>query len=735
MSQSHVELALEGMTCATCAGRIEGALRTVPGVTATVNFATERAAVDIDGVVDATDLIAAITKVGYGARVLDRDRREAVEPVDPRLTARVIVSLALALPVLVLSMIPALQFAGFQWVVAALATPVVTWGAWPFHVSAWKNARHGASTMDTLVSMGVVVAYGWSVYALFFTMAGMIGMSMPMTLFGYSPDALYFESAAAVTAFVLLGRWLEARSKRSAKQSLTSLLELAAKDAILLVDGREVHVPAGAIAAGDRFVVVAGGIIATDGVIIDGSSAIDASAVTGESIPVPVTVGSRVIGGTVNAGGRLVVEATAVGANTELARLTRMVEDAQAGKAPVQKLVDRISAVFVPLVIGLAVVGGLAWWFVTSDISHAIVIAVATLVVACPCALGLATPMALLVGTGRGARAGIIIRGTDVLESTRRVTTIVLDKTGTLTTGHPSVVDITGIIDGDTILSDAARIEVGTDHPLARAVVAEATARGVLGETGTGILAEPGRGTTGMLGSTVVRAGSLDWLRRERISVPQDLASTATEWASAGRSVIAVAHDERTVGLIAVSDVVKPNAAAAIEELGRLGIRAIMASGDNELVARRVAGEVGIDEVHAGVSPADKRDLVARLRREGQVVAMVGDGINDAAALAEADLGIAMGHGTDVAIESSDIIVVSTDLRRVADAIRLSRATLGTIRGNLAWAFVYNILAIPVALAGLLGPAVAGLAMAFSSVFVVLNSARLTALRLTGSSR
>ncbi|MEY4313260.1 MAG: hypothetical protein RLZZ319_769, partial [Actinomycetota bacterium] len=655
MADAHVDLALEGMTCATCAGRIEGALGALPGVTASVNFATERASVDVDGVLDATQLINAITAVGYGARVIDRDRRETEPPVDRRLTSRVVVSLALAVPVLAVSMIPALQFTGYQWMLTALATPVVVWGARPFHSAAWVNARHGASTMDTLVSMGVIVAYLWSLYALFFTMAGMPGMSMEMTLFGYSPHALYFESAAAVTAFVLLGRWLEARSKRSAKQSLTALLEVGAKQAILLVDGREVTVPAGALAVGDRFVVLPGAIIATDGVVIDGSSAVDASAVTGESIPVPVTPGSRVVGGTVNAGGRLVIEASAVGANTELARLTSMVEDAQASKAPVQKLVDRISAVFVPLVIGLALVGGAVWFALTGDVSHAVVVAVTTLVVACPCALGLATPMALLVGTGRGARSGIVIRGTDVLENTRRVTTIVLDKTGTLTSGRPTVVEIAGDLDENTILSDAARVEVGTDHPLARAVVAEATQRGILGATADGVIAEPGRGAVGRLGTTVVRAGSLDWFRAENIDIPEALAATAIAWGEAGRSIIAVAHGATTVGLIAVSDVVKPSAVDAVAALHRLGIRAIMASGDTEAVAALVAQEVGIDEVHAGVSPADKRTLIARLQENGEVVAMVGDGINDAAALAQADLGIAMGHGTDVAIESSDI--------------------------------------------------------------------------------
>jgi len=732
MPSTHVDLALEGMTCATCAGRIEGALATVPGVTATVNFATERASIDIDGVTDATDLIAAITKVGYGARVIDRDQRETEASVDPVLTARVIVSLALAIPVFLVSMIPAWQFDGFQWVAAALTTPIVTWGAWPFHRAALRNARHGATTMDTLVSLGVAVAYLWSMYALFFTMAGMIGMRMELALFGYSPHSLYFESAAVVTAFVLLGRLLESRSKRAATMSLTALLNTAAKQAVLLIDGREVTVPAGAVQKGDTFVVLAGGIVPTDGRIIEGQSAIDASAVTGESVPVAVGPGSTLIGGTVNAGGRLVVEATAVGAGTELARLTQMVEEAQAGKAPVQKLVDRISAVFVPFVIVAAVIGGIVWFAISGDATHAVSIAVATLVVACPCALGLATPMALLAGTGRGARSGIIIRGTDVLESTRRVTTVIVDKTGTLTSGHPTVVDVAAdAVSPDTVVASAARVEMGTDHPLARAVVAEATTRGLMAETAKDVIVEPGRGVTGMLGSQRVRAGSLEWFIESGTPIPPALADAATTWAAAGRSLVAVAHDDRLVGIIAVSDVVKPSAIDAIRALAKLGIRTVMASGDNTVVAELVAREVGIGEFYGAMNPADKRDLVARLQQRGEVVAMVGDGINDAAALAQADLGIAMGHGTDVAIETSDIVLVTTDLRRVADSIRLSRSTLGTIRGNLVWAFGYNALAIPIALAGVMGPAIAGIAMALSSVFVVANSARLAGFRMS----
>lgn len=730
MSTSHIDLALEGMTCATCAGRIEGALAAVPGVTATVNFATERASVDSEGAADSDALISAIVAVGYGARVIDRDERESEPPVDPALSRRVVVSLSLAIPVLLVSMFPSLQFDGFQWIAAALTTPVVTWGAWPFHRAAIRNARHGATTMDTLVSLGVTVAYLWSMYALVFTMAGTVGMRMEMPLFGYAPHALYFESAAIVTAFVLLGRLLEARSKRTARQSLTALLNTAAKDAILVVDGREVSVPAGAVRVGDLVVVLPGGIVPTDGTIVDGLSAIDASAVTGESVPVPVGPGSTLIGGTINAGGRLVVRATAVGSATELARLTRMVEEAQAGKAPVQKLVDRISAVFVPVVIALSAGGGILWFIVTDDITRSVSVAVTTLVIACPCALGLATPMALLVGTGRGARSGIVIRGTDVLESTRRVSTIVVDKTGTLTSGHPSVIGIVGEgLADDRILSDAARIEMGTDHPLARAVVTEATARGLSIDTAHDVTVDPGRGVTGLIDGIRMSAGSLAWFAAIGTHIPSALAEAAAQWSDSGKSLVALAHGDRVVGIIAVSDVVKPSAREAIRTLAKWGIRVVMASGDSEAVARIVAHDVGIDEVHAPVTPADKLDLIKRLQAKGEVVAMVGDGINDAAALAQSDLGIAMGQGTDVAIETSDIVLVSRDLRRVPDAIRLSRATLGTIRGNLIWAFGYNALAVPIALAGVMGPAIAGIAMALSSVFVVLNSARLAAFR------
>ncbi|MEY4397073.1 MAG: hypothetical protein RLZZ40_829 [Actinomycetota bacterium] len=732
MTTTHVDLALEGMTCATCAGRIEGALRTVPGVTASVNFATERASVDIDGVVDATALITAIEKVGYGAReITDTGVREPESPVDRLLLWRVIAGIALAIPVLAISMIPDLQFDGYQWALAALTTPIATWVAWPFHRAAWKNLRHGATTMDTLVSLGVAVAYVWSLYAVAFTHAGMIGMRMEMSLFGDSTHALYFESAAAVTAFVLLGRYVEARSKRTARQSLTALLDVAAKDAILLIDGREVTLPAGAIQVGDRFVALAGAIIATDGIVIEGSSTVDASSVTGESMPVPVSPGTRVTGGTINAGGRLVIEATAVGSATELARLTKMVEAAQAAKAPVQKLVDRVSAVFVPLVIVLAVGAGVWWYWQSADVTKAIAVAVATLVVACPCALGLATPMALLVGTGRGARSGIVIRGTDVLESTRRIDTIVFDKTGTLTAGRPAVVGVTGDgLDDTIVISDAARVDVGTDHPIARAIVAEATARGLDIPAAADIVAVPGHGVVGMLGGTKARVGTLAWALAEGATVADDVRDTIDGWIQVGYTVSVLTHDDRIVGAIAVSDPVRPSSAAAVAHLKELGLHTVLASGDSEIVAQRIGTEVGVDEIRAPMTPADKRDLIAALQTEGRTVAMVGDGINDAAALAQADCGIAMGGGTDVAIEASDIVIVSADVRRVADAIRLSRSTLGTIRGNLVWAFGYNALAIPVAMLGIVGPAIAGIAMAFSSVFVVLNSGRLALFRL-----
>lgn len=732
MATSHVDLALEGMTCATCAGRIEGALSSVPGVTASVNFATERASVDIDGVVDATALISAVEKVGYGARAIDPTAtREPEAPVDRLLLWRVIVGLVLSVPVVAISMITDLQFAGYQWALAALTTPIATWVAWPFHRAAAKNLRHGSTTMDTLVSLGVSVAFLWSVYAVVFTPAGMVGMRMEMSLFGDSAHALYFESAAVVTAFVLLGRYLEAMSKRSARKSLTALLDVAAKEAILLVDGREVTLPAGAIQVGDRCVVTAGSVIPTDGIIVEGSSTVDASSVTGESMPIAVAPGMRVTGGTINAGGRLVIEATAVGSATELARLTKMVEAAQAAKAPVQKVVDRVSAVFVPLVIVLALGAGVWWYLTDTDLTRAISVAVATLVVACPCALGLATPMALLVGTGRGARSGIIIRGTDVLESTRRIDTIVFDKTGTLTAGRPAVVGISGDgLDDTVVLSDAARIDIGTDHPIARAIVAEATARGLDIPAGSDIVAVPGHGVVGYLGSTRVRVGTLQWALAEGSTISDSLRSTVDGWSEIGYTIAVVTHDDRIMGAIAVSDPVRPSSAAAVEALRGLGLRTVLASGDSSSVATRIGTEVGVDEIHAPMLPADKQALIEALQKEGRIVAMVGDGINDAAALAQADCGIAMGGGTDVAIEASDIVIVSADVRRVADSIRLSRSTLATIRGNLWWAFGYNALAIPVAMLGVVGPAVAGLAMAFSSVFVVLNSGRLAFFRL-----
>lgn len=734
MQTNHVDLALEGMTCATCAGRIEGALSAIPGVTATVNFATERASIDSENNLDTTLLIASITRVGYGASVIDpEESRQPEAPVSGALTARVIVGLAFTIPIVAISMIGELQFPGFQWIVGAAATPVVTWVAWPFHRAALSNLRHGATTMDTLVSLGVTVAYAWSVYALFFTMAGTIGMRMPMELFGFADHALYFESAAVVSTFVLLGRYIEARAKRTARQSLTALLEVAAKEAILLINGREVSVPAGAVQVGDRVVVLAGAIVPVDGVITEGRSTIDASSVTGESMPVDVSQGSAVIGGTINSGGRLVIEATAVGSATELARLTRMVEEAQAGKAPIQRTVDRISAVFVPLVIVLAALAGLGWWWTSGSVDTALAIAVSTLVVACPCALGLATPMALLVGTGRGARSGIIIRGTDVLESTRRIDTIVFDKTGTLTAGKPSVVDVIaerGEI--RVVVEAAARIDAGTDHPIARAIAAHASTLGIDFSAADDIEAVAGSGVRGLIDGSPTLVGSVEWAIAEGSTISPETARAVETWRSEGHIVTVVARDRRILGAIAISDPIRASSAQAISELTRAGLETILASGDSLVVAERVAEGVGVTAVHAPLSPAAKRELVVKLQSEGRIVAMVGDGINDAAALAQADCGIAMGQGTDVAIEASDIVIVAGDIRRVADAIRLSRQTLTTIRGNLVWAFGYNALAIPIAMAGLVGPAIAGLAMALSSVFVVANSARLAAFRLRG---
>ncbi|MDN8547848.1 heavy metal translocating P-type ATPase [Microbacterium sp. NM3R9] len=736
MSAVDVELDIAGMTCASCATRIERKLNKLPGVEATVNYATEKAHVRSDGT-DADQLIAAVEAAGYQAAVpappaaSDDAAAPASDDGVAALRRRLLVSTALALPVAVLSMIPALQFEYWQWLALTLTAPVAVWGAWPFHRAAAVNARHGAATMDTLISLGVIAAFGWSLYALFFGGAGMPGMTMTFTLIG-TPRAggheIYLEVAALVTVFLLAGRYAEARARKSSSEALRALLEMGAKDAVQLVDGRERRVPVSQLAVGDTVVVRPGEKIPSDGIVVAGVSAVDASMLTGESAPVDVAEGSRVVGATVNAGGRLVVEITRVGAETELARMQRLLTEAQSGKADVQRLADRVSAVFVPIVIGLAIVAFVGWTLAGGSVELAFTAAVATLIIACPCALGLATPTALLVGTGRGSQLGILIRGPQVLEQTRRVDTIVLDKTGTVTSGAMSITEVhpAAGVTRDDVLSTAAAVEAASEHPVARAVAAAVP-------SGTAevdaFASHAGYGVQGVVDGSAVVCGRPSWLREQwSVPIPPDTAALLAELETRG-TVVAVARDGSYAGAIVVADTIKPTSAEAVARFWALGLEPVLLTGDNAVTARRVADEVGIATVHAGVSPAEKLDVVRGLRAEGRVVAMVGDGVNDAAALAAADLGLAMGGGTDAAIAASDITIVSGDLRVVADAIRLARRTLGTIKGNLFWAFAYNVAAIPLAMAGLLNPLLAAAAMALSSVFVVTNSLRLRGFR------
>ncbi|MDX3094522.1 heavy metal translocating P-type ATPase [Streptomyces sp. ME01-24h] len=736
---TELELAIGGMTCASCAARIEKKLNRMDGVTATVNYATEKAKVAFGDGIGVGDLIATVEATGYTAALpappATEAPREEAEAEPHELTAlrqRLLTAVLLAVPVIAMAMVPALQFRNWQWLSLTLAAPVVAYAAWPFHRAAWTNLRHGATTMDTLISMGTLAAFGWSAYALFFGDAGMPGMKHPfeLTVSGGDGSAnLYLEVASGVTAFILAGRYFEARSKRRAGAALRALMELGARDVGVLRGGREIRVPTSELAVGDRFVVRPGEKIATDGVVREGTSAVDASMLTGESVPVEVGPGGAVTGATVNAGGRLVVEATRVGADTQLARMARLVEDAQNGKAAAQRLADRISAVFVPVVIGLALATLGVWLGNGSGPATAFTAAVAVLIIACPCALGLATPTALLVGTGRGAQLGILIKGPEVLETTRRVDTIVLDKTGTVTTGVMTLAAVhpAGGEREDEVLRLAGALEHASEHPIARAIARAAEERtGALSGV-TGFQALPGIGVRGTVDGHEVTVG------RQELSepLPAELARAKAEAESRGSTVVTAAWDGRARAVLVVSDAVKPTSADAVRLLRGLGLTPVLLTGDNEAVARSVAAEVGIDaaDVIAGVMPEDKVAVVARLQREGRSVAMVGDGINDAAALARADLGLAMGTGTDAAIEASDLTLVRGDLRVAADAIRLSRRTLGTIRGNLFWAFGYNVAALPLAAAGLLNPMIAGAAMAFSSVFVVGNSLRLRGFR------
>ena len=732
--QDRVELAIGGMTCASCANRIERKLNKLDGVTASVNYATEKASVAFPVGMRVEDLVSTVKAAGYEATPPSADPVPE-ENESGELGLRLQLAMLLGVPVIALSMVPALQFPAWQWFSLALASTVVWVCGWPFHRAAAVNLRHGASTMDTLVSMGVVVAYLWSLYALVFGGAGMIGMVHEFSLVP-RPSAttdIYLEVAVGVTVFLLLGRWLEARSKRSAGAALRALLALGAKEVAVLRDGREVRVPVGSLRVDERFVVRPGERIATDGVVVDGSSAVDRSMVTGESVPVEVGAGDAVVGGTVNAGGRLVVRATKVGADTQLARMASLVEQAQAGKAEVQRLADRISAVFVPIVLGIALVTLATWLLVGRPVEFAVTAAVAVLVIACPCALGLATPTALLVGTGRGAQLGILVKGPEVLESTRRVDTIVLDKTGTVTAGKLALVDVVtadGVERAD-LLRVAGAVENGSEHPIAAAIVRGAgTEVGELPDVAD-FRNREGLGVTARLDGREVVIGRPRLLAAHDVELPEGLKNAAAEAERAGRTVVAVAVDGKAHGLLAVTDTVKPTSAAAVRELRALGLRPVLLTGDNAVVARAVAAEVGIDEadVIADVLPSEKVDAVRALQARGKVVAMVGDGVNDAPALAAADLGLAMGTGSDVAIEAGDLTLVRGDLLVAADAIRLSRRTLGIIKGNLFWAFAYNVAGLPLAALGFLNPMLAGAAMAFSSVFVVTNSLRLKRFR------
>ena len=742
MSTQQLDLDIQGMTCASCANRIERKLNKLDGVTAQVNYATEKAHVEVAGGYAADDLIRTVEAAGYAATLPQPDHGDEKERHLRALRNRLVWSIVLSVPVVLLAMIPPIQFPGWQWVSLVLALPVVVWGGWGFHRAAWTNLRHGSATMDTLVSVGTIAALGWSLYALFFGTAGEIGMSHGWSLLASHADgsgSIYLEAAAGVTTFILAGRYIEARSKLRAGDALRALLDLGAKDVgVVGEDGAETRIPADRLRVDDAFVVRPGERIATDGVVETGSSAVDQSMVTGEPVPVEVSPGSRVVGGTINAGGVLVIQATRVGADTQLAQMVRLVEEAQASKAGAQKLADRIAGIFVPIVLVLAVATLAVWLLLGMPVASAFTAAVAVLIIACPCALGLATPLALMMGTGTGAQHGILIEDADALERAQRIDTVVLDKTGTVTAGEMTlrrVIPAEGE-DAGEVLRIAAALEGGSEHPIARAihngspknVGADGGAPAFSGDPLPGVSDFrnlEGLGAQGIVEGRAVVIGRPALLDDWAAGLPEGLQAAFDAEQAEGATVVAIAWDGASRGILSVADRVKPTSAEAIRSLVDLGLEPVLLTGDAEAPSRAVADEVGIERVIAGVLPQQKVEVVRRLQAEGRSVAMVGDGVNDAAALAQADLGMAMGTGTDVAIEASDLTLVRGDLRVAADAVRLSRRTLGVIRGNLFWAFAYNVAAIPLAALGLLAPMLAGAAMAFSSVFVVLNSLRL----------